>query len=494
MIEYPKKLAGLHDQVQALLQPYVPVDAEAFHWLSSRPARRWVELDVRLRSWQAARISDDLLLQSDLLSKATPVLRDAALFLASASGSGFVRQNAMMVLPLWPGRLSLVAALLRCNDWVLPVRAAAQSALMALLPQCCHDDIVQVWPLAARLRQAGRVETRWVETTLEGWLCEVGQRPLLQALLSHHDAQTRLYAYRLALDLDPQWSAPRRRDALHDADPRVAQLALRHVLAHAAGEEAEALCRHALAAPSRGVRLEALRALAARRVDDLSVLVECALFDPARSVRSWATWQRTQAGQEQGLTVWRDELATRQRGKWRVALEALADHAEPEDAARFEVAMSTLGPRDQRTCLRGLIRAEGGISLSVLLRSLDHDNAALQSEIDTARPLWTAVFTPEVLSWIAAQTRSDNAHERLLKRLRTLPRWTHLELLLDFQPVSTDMQSWRAGLVDYWLFAEAGYTPLSDERRRTLLRRLREGEHGLAAEQSARLMKALLDA
>ncbi|RRU13909.1 HEAT repeat domain-containing protein [Stenotrophomonas sp. 278] len=491
---FPETQAGLRDQVESLLQPFVPVGTDPLLWVSSRPPRGWIELDLRLRSWYAAPITGSPLLQVQLLDQSPPLLRDAALFLGSCSGNGFVRQLALSNLLLWPGRLPLVAALLRCNDWVQPVRTSAQRAVMALLSSCRHEDIVQVWPLAVRLRQAGRVDPQWVGASLEAWLCEVAQRPVLEALMSHDDAQTRLHAYALAFDQDPAWSASRRRDALHDADPRVARLALRHVLEHADGAEAETLCRHALTTPSRHVRLEALRVLVARPVDDASALVEAALFDRSAGVRSWAVWQRTQAGEDKGLELWRDELATHRRGKVRVALEGLADHAETEDALRFEAALPTLGPKGQRTCLRGLLRAERGVSLSVLLRSLDHDNAALQSEIDQAQPLWTATFTPEVLAGLAAQPRSDNAHERLMKRLRTLSRWAHLELLLDFQPVSAEAQQWRAGLVDYWLLAEVGYTPLSDERRRTLVRRLREGAHGLGSVQSARVVDLLLKA
>jgi hypothetical protein len=481
----------LREQVVGLLKPFASGGVDVLEWLGAQPPQALVRLDQRLRGWSVVHVDPALMIRESLLRWVEPSLRDAALFLASATRSGHARQQAVQLLPTLPGRLPLAAALLRCNDWVKPVRDAAQTSVMALLARCEPKDVNAVWPLVARLQHVDRVDREWTTTTLEPWLCAPAQRPLFELLLSHRDGLTRLHAYCLAFDQDPDWANPLRKRALHDGDPQVARLALRHVVAHAREEEIVALCRYALTAPSGQVRVSALRALAERQVEDLPAIVEAAVFDRAGTVRTLASWLRARMGQGPSVALWRDELDTGRRGLWRSALEGLADHAEPEDSARFHATLPRMGPRGKRTCLRGLIKAEGGASLTVLLASLENANAALKLSVARAQPLWPSELTPEVLGSIWQRRISGTAQARLLRRLHILPRWRHLELLLDYRPSDTDEQQWRAVLVDNWLFASDQYTPLGRERRQALLERARWGDHALDSSQAERVAQAI---
>lgn len=482
---------GLREQVVGMLQQFAPTEVDPLEWLSVQPPQALARLEQRLRGYAVVHAEPDVLLRHSVLPGVSPDLRSAALFLACASRSGHVRQQALMILPTLPGRLQLAAALLRCNDWVHVVREAAHAAVMALLARCEPKDVHAVWPLVARLHNAGRVDREWVTTTLEPWLCAPPQRLLLESLLAHRDAPTRIHAYRLALDQDPVWAHPLRKRALHDGDPQVARLAFRHLLAHAGQEEIVLLCRHALRAPSGQVRVSALRALVERQVEDLPAILEDAVFDRAGAVRTLATWLRARTGLSPSVALWRDELDTGRRGLRRFALEGLADHAEAEDAVRFHAALPTLGAAGQRTCVRGLIKAEGGVSLGVLLASLEIANASLEFCIARATPLWPSDLTTELLGDIGQREMSGTARARLLRRLQILPRWRHLEMLLDYRPSEMDGRRWRADLVDNWVKDSAKYTPISRERRQALLERIRGQAHGLDIDQSDRVAQAV---
>jgi hypothetical protein len=481
----------LEDAVSTTLRYYAPPDSDGVAWLGAQTPLALVRLDERLRRWWAPPSEQPVLLDWYALGQANPTLRDAALFIATGSANGRVRQRSLQMCAKMPGKLTLAAALIRCNDWATPVRDAAQPVVMTLLRLCDTADVQWAWPLAVRLRDAGRADRDWIGSVLEPWLSETGQRSLLESLLSHPDGRTRRYAHSTAFNQDPLWAEVVRKRALHDPDPQVAKLAIRHVLGHASEEDIVALCRYALQAPSSQVRVEALRALAARDLPDQAALLDAAAFDRAGNVRSLVTWLRRDRGQGSTISLWRDELDNGGRGRVREALEGLADHAEAEDADRFRSAMRSMGLRGQRTCLRGLIRAEGGLGMSVLQASLDNANAGLRALVSSAKPLWSAGLSAEALASMGEWPLSCSAREQLLRRLAgTLSRWQFLELLLDF-PTGGSREHWRSELIERWLTHNWGYSPLGVERRRVFMERLQGSGHGWDREEADRLARAL---
>ena len=59
-----------------------------------------------------------------------PMEGAAFLFTAACQSNGCIRERGILAFEHYPGRLSLVAALIRCDDWVLPVQQAAVTLLL----------------------------------------------------------------------------------------------------------------------------------------------------------------------------------------------------------------------------------------------------------------------------------------------------------------------------------------------------------------------------
>lgn len=478
--------------VHAALRGRAPEGSDAITWLLAQPASVLADVELGLRGSRFWQPHIPTLPTPSELQAMTPSLRQATLFVASAEADGHRRQACVQRLPSWPGHLALSAALLRCNDWVAQVREAAQEAVMTLLAQCAVADIVTAWPLATRLRRAGRVDLDWLHRRLDAWISSPAQRPVLGALLQHADARTRLVAHTLALAGDTEWAQALRARAVLDPDPHVARLALQHLLDHASAAQVETHCRRALSSPSGQVRSRALRALAERNVEDVRAIAETAAFDRSCGVRRLAAWLLQQRHGATAAHLWRVELDTGSRGRWREALSGLADHADAEDAARMQALLPSVGLRHRRNCFRGWIRAEGGVTLAILQASLGEDDRTIQAEISLASQDWTGALDAAVLGALWRDGLDAAQQARLQQRLRrALPLWRHLALLLDYAPAPLAEREWHARLVEAWLAASAGYSPLTPERRQALLRRVQQGPHILPATAAERIAHAV---
>lgn len=482
--------ATLRSMIDHRLRGRLHPGGSGVDWMHAQGIAVLVDLDAYQRSWQRPP-------QSELLNclKSSRQLSDAArrtaLFFAGSDGNGHNREEALEQMPALPGYLTLVSALLRCNDWVARVRIVAQRVAESLLPRCSSADVLAAWPLVLRLGDAKRVDAQWLRNTFYGWLSAPAQQEILDAMLDHGDARLRLYAYEVALGVHPDRVEIRAR-ALRDSDPRIARIGFQHLVDQGDDADVEAQCRLALTACSGRVRTMALRAMVAREPGDVDALIENAAFDRARAVRRLAAFLLRQREAVPAIELWRTALAQRAPGRWRQALEALADHAEAEDVEGLRALHAEVSARHRRNCVRGWMRGEGGASLALLRVALESQGRALDRLLATAQPHWAGELDAERLMSFCHDGPSPVAQAGLLRLLPALPRWQHLELLLAAVPKRADEQAWLQRLIENWLGASMRYAPLFTSRRQALLDTLEQQRHHLsvtAAEQVLALVR-----
>lgn len=481
--------AALRAMIDRILVGIVDEDVDRLRWLQTLSPRGLFNLDERRRSWWAPN-DDGLLARLQACPDAPVEVQTVALFLAGSDGNGHTREAALRMMPSVPSHLTLSCALLRCNDWVAEVRVVAQEVVMSLLAQCPVHDVLTAWPIAVRLRDTQRVQRDWLEGSLYAWLSLPSAQAVLEGLLGHPDARTRLAAYAVALQIHPDL-AELRAHALLDGDPHVSHLALDHLLEHGEPAQVEAQCALALSAPSSRVRGAALRALVEREVPGLDAYIEAAAFDRSRSVRRLAAWLLQQRQATPAITLWRDELRHRTRGRWRQALEALGDYAEAGDAPALRSLLPQVSARHRRNCLRGWLRAEDGASLDWLRAALEEQGRTVSTLRARATALWAAELDPVRLMAFCHDGPSTVAQAGLLNQLIRLPLWQHLDLLLDAVPQRTDEQAWHLRLVENWLRVSQHYSPLGAPRRQALTSRLEEGRHTLPESVAAQVLASV---
>lgn len=481
--------AALRALITSTLKGMVDDDVDAVRWLQRLPSRTLFEVDERRRSWWAPR-ENELLSSVQIHPGAALEVRAAALFLAGCDGNGHTREAALRWMQSVPSHLTLSCALLRCNDWVAEVRAVAQDVVMSLLGQCAAHQVLAAWPIVVRLRDAQRIDRVWLQGSLLAWLESPSRRVVLEGLLGHPDARTRLSAYAIALQAHPDRAALRAH-ALGDSDPHVSYQALADLLQHGADADIDVLCPLALSAPSARVRGAALRALVEREGAGLDAHIEAAAFDRSRGVRRLAAWLLQQRQARPAIALWRDALQQPESGRWREALAALADHAEAEDMPALRAWLPQVSARHQRNCLRGWMRAEGGAGMALLRVALEMPGRTVNAMLDSANALWVAELDPPRLLAFCHDGPSPIAQAGLRRQLPRLPLWQHLDLLLDAVPHREDERAWHLQLAHDWLRRSGQYSPLGQARRQALVSRLEAGRHALPENVATQVLVAV---
>jgi hypothetical protein len=294
-----------------------PLTADGLQALVAGDVRRWAEFDLALRRWwRPAGLSGVRELGR---RPAREVLAEAA-----CHGNGHLRQAAVERLAASTDPEALPLLLVRCADWVRPVRDAARAAVLSRVDA---PALRLMLPLIAVLSR--RQVDDWMTT-----LFRKNLPSLLDAALALEDRESRRWAHREALEL---LSRERLLDiALRDNDFVVRALCGTVLLDR--GECVEEL----LAAGAPKVRMRALTLL------DHDVAV-AHLADRASAVRSMAQALVLKAG---------GDPATHYRAMpvSPGVLAGLGETGTFADAERLERHLTDDRPRFRALAVRGLRR------------------------------------------------------------------------------------------------------------------------------------------
>lgn len=399
---------------------------------------------------------------------------DAFLFVASSHPNGFVREQAVLTLRHYPGRLALAAALIRCDDWVHEVRVAASELLVHLAGESPGDDMIALLPLVLMLRQRNRFSGGIWPNVIEPKLLEPAWREARWIATAAKLAEVRGFAFQLALRADPDRTKAALLRAASDEHPGIALWALEQ--AEKAQEReinSEVL---ALSARHRraSVRAQALRKQFQSNPSESEPLLQRAIFDPARAPRNAAAYLLRTALQRSALPAWRAAIDERLPNKSEIALAALSEHAEAGDSARLVAYLGHVKPRLRAMALRGLARTGSPDLVSILNTALfDRSARVVKQAIRLIDHLGEAIDR-SILE--AAYERASSASLRAVyvRAARLLAQWKSIEVLLTwagqadaetFLVVTREIERWRR-------FQNRRFAPLPDAARAALMGRL----------------------
>jgi HEAT repeat protein len=217
----------------------------------------------------------------DVLSDDMPA--DVLAALRASHPNGRIREAAVMSLSGVTTGFELPFLLLRVNDWVAPVRAAALEAVKSRLHVGYADHLVRNIELFAWLEGVLRTDNRaWVRGVRK-LLTTAPFRPSLEAGLNSSDRFVRRGAFKLLL-MAPDVSLPDlARRGLRSHDTVLCLLAARTVATQPDREEFHELLLEMRSARFTPIRRAAFEALIAGK--DAALYVEEALADPHPAVR-----------------------------------------------------------------------------------------------------------------------------------------------------------------------------------------------------------------
>jgi len=450
----------------------VPVES----YLGSLPVERLFDIDERLRAYYGTPFrnwpSDAV--EEIISSTMTSSMRTSLLFLAAAHSNGRVRQEAVELLPRFPGRLTLAAALIRCSDWVPAVRVVAQRSVAQLLELCADRDTLVVWPLAIRLQFRGRVDSGWFRSSVEGWMLCSDSSELLLSLLQSTNSLIRAWAYEKSFDANVAVAAGLLDSAIRDSNPRIALLALGYSLRCCDESRTLALAKFGVDAPHPTVRRESLRALAALDLALPRELIYKALCDQSAGVRTLGAYLLRERYDEPAIDYWRNVIDRDVERPTLGALASLADNAQADDISRFKRWLGYPKGLVRLLCLRGITKANGELSDEEFLRVVAGSGAQVQRALVVAvRRGVIPLDASRLMATVTAESSTAVTQEHLREVLRQLNHWDRLSLILDIHPRQESEVLWFVTVLGDWIADSNRYAPLGPVRRSKLLGLLR---------------------
>ena len=280
-------------------------------------------------SWDALRPDD---LGVDTLDEGGP--RAAMIALASMHPSGFVRERAVRLLAGRSDGGELPYLLVRVNDWVTPVREAAEAALRARLLAAYAVHFVRCLTLVDALRGERRASHRALIGDIEALLSTQAASPALDEALRRGGRMLRRASARIAARSGDAALLLR---AAMDSDPIVATSAARAITGTWSAEPLREILPRLLHGPPP-VRCLALEATCARFAGEAEVHLQRALLDDAGSVRELARFLWPKAGREplDFAAFYREALAVAKDRTFASALHGLAETGGEADTPLFE--------------------------------------------------------------------------------------------------------------------------------------------------------------
>jgi|HubBroStandDraft_1064217.scaffolds.fasta_scaffold01793_12 HEAT repeat protein len=354
----------------------------------------------------------------------------AFLFTAACQSNGFIRERAIIAFEHYPGRLALVAALIRCDDWVPPVQRAAVTLLVRLAETHIGELLYEQLPLLLRLQRRQRVAEELWARHIEPVLRSPRFRNSRWHSTKSPDAAARTFAYRLILQADPDRSGEVFSNACADLHPQVALWSIGSVGQVLDPGRAEELIRRAIRHRNSAVRAAALRHYASLGTENLREELEESIFDSSRGPRDAAAYLLQSLFHLSARDRWRQVIDAGPGERLRVAVTAVSYVAESGDVERLEPFLDDPTARIRAAALRGLIRAKAGRSDEYFMRALrDQSGLVVRHAMSLVSKEGQLLGRAE-LEHAYASAQSEAVRRQLVRGARLLEKWDTLRFLL----------------------------------------------------------------
>lgn len=467
------ELESAAGELQALPARALPRLEEAI-----RKSRRRYDFQRQLcaydrRPFQPVPVWPDGLVPLQALQAAGPERAQACLFVASCDYDGYLREYALRAFADWPGRVAMAAALIRCGDWVDPVRRVAENLLDSLLrrePERLFDLI----ELALSMRGRERYADAW-SALVEPQLHAPRHAERLWRATASDSPQVREYAYAAAVATGARSAADACIAALDDRHPRIAGAALAQAQTLLAPDRLDRELRLTRRRRVPALRRDALRLAARVDAPSLRESLDDAMFDRSTGPRRVAAYLLRERFGEEPRRMWRDALEKGDSARARIALTALSECALPEDEASLSPWLSHASSRLRLLALRGLIRGAAIGLPAALARALHDIDYRVASEALRAYASGHARLTAAVLRQ-AWELRPPH-RVRLTCATTLLDKWQALDFLLEAlsEPQASQVEWELVSELRTWAnFGRYRFGSLEQASPQTLRERLRQ--------------------
>jgi hypothetical protein len=378
---------------------------------------------------------------------------EAYLFTAACDSSGFMREQALVTFRKFPGRLSLVAALIRCDDWVRQVRAEAETLLKYCIDAGHVEELFSLMDLLLALKERQRFSAGIWPRLIEPALKDLSNTDALLRSTRTGTAHSRLYCYALLTETRIDILQETYRHAVKDESPGIALWALKNCTEQQAHSELLSL---ALKHPHSAVRAEAVRQLTALYPTGSLTLLQSAIFDRAAAPRNAAAYLLRHHFQIEAVNYWRDCLDNETGKRTCYAFNALSEVATSDDVDRLMPWTKHTKGSIRATAFKALLKIKPSSATELAGIAIADSSTKVIREIV---PFWISdplLIDRSTLHNAFMAQKSDRAKVRLIDAARYLGRWASLEVLLDWYTSATpDIREAIHNELYYWKFRQA---------------------------------------
>jgi HEAT repeat protein len=377
------------------------------------------------------------------------------LAVAASHRSGYVRQAAVRGLAASADGRALPYVILRLNDWVSDVQAAARTALEALLRPEFAAHLVSAQPLLWALERQRRASHADLVRRVFTLLRSESFQPAVRAGCLSPDRDLRRACYEILLQSEGVERAPLLRDALTDREPAIRYWAIRQVAKAFPEPWTEPLTARALIDRSVQVRRVALTTLAPRlSPEHARRLIEAALVD----VNTTARWQARVLILQQGpcdlADFYRRALTTASSpARLRGALLGLGESGTRDDLSLVSSYLGAERLSVRCAAIRALADLEPLMTTAPFLEAMVAPQPSVSREGRRAlEPRLSHLPAATIGTMIIGQHFEAHVRRNALSLANELSKWEALPLLLDGCADSNKMAAKMALLlVDAWL-------------------------------------------
>lgn len=349
--------------------------------------------------------------------------------LSSFHANGYVREAAVMRLALLNDGAELPYLLLRLNDWVPQVRAAALDAVVKRVRPDYVEHFVHNLALVVHLEGVKRSDQGDVLRAISSLLALPAARiPMIAAMRSRcttvRRASFRFLTRNRSDDLADLLTA-----ALAVEDPIVRLWTARTASAELRGDALRGVLDRLDSDPSALVRREALAAWADHFPDEAFDRLMAGAMDTRAATRAEARFRLRDRGAD-FAQVYRAALATDRPARLASAVAGLTETGRPEDASALLPLLSHQSPRVRRAVVRGLVWLAGERYLDAAFDVLGDPARSVSSAAwESLKPHAQALGGPRIHS-LLDPSKPEHVREYGLRLLERLPKWDAVSYLL----------------------------------------------------------------
>lgn len=409
------------EEIHAIIVDLSPLELAM---LDQRVRETWTGYKYyNLNNWQTLRPSDvGRLAQSKLAT--------SLVGLASFHFNGYVREAAVRELATQRSGKELPFLLIRLNDWVAEVRAAAEHAVRERIAANYAVNFLVNISLVLRLRACGRVDKQFVDA-----VCGLLKRPeckeVLRSGMASADRTVRRVSFQLAAESDPSTRSSIVRALMTDSDPRARSWAVRHFLPEVSVEDLPSVIGPLLRDRFMPVRRDALWVVATKRPDLAAEPLQRALLDNHISMRETARQFLTIANVADARDFYVKALEQGPESQRYAAICGLGESGQASDAPLLSAYLDSPLPKYRRAAIRAVGRLDAERKLPKLLDFLSDEKPSVSREAMKALLSKARQLPAEDLEQLVATGTSFHTRRNALTLALHTSKWQKLPALLN---------------------------------------------------------------